>query len=229
MGEMGMGYGSECHLLRYLGRHRKALDSAVLRAMGVSGSVDWLDYPFERSKKWMDAEWKGLDFLQDQPSVQAAWRAFWPQGAGIHNWDAVGWLLSGGRRDLVLVEAKGNIEEISSNCNAKEEGGLPKIREAMAFTRQALGILGEPDWLRGTYQVANRLAVLAFLEAQGVQTRLVFIYFYGDCHPSASCPASIDEWESVLKRQAEQMGLQGKHAFSDRVHKVFLPVCLDPN
>ena len=25
MGEMGYGYGSECHLLRFLGRHRRLL------------------------------------------------------------------------------------------------------------------------------------------------------------------------------------------------------------
>ena len=30
MGMMGDGYGSECHLLRYLGRHRALLNQRVL-------------------------------------------------------------------------------------------------------------------------------------------------------------------------------------------------------
>lgn len=36
MGEMGMGYGSECHLLRYLGRHRRALDARILEVEAIA-------------------------------------------------------------------------------------------------------------------------------------------------------------------------------------------------
>ena len=30
MAEMDMGYGSECHLLRYLGRHRTLIEQRIL-------------------------------------------------------------------------------------------------------------------------------------------------------------------------------------------------------
>lgn len=60
MGMMGDGYGSECHLLRYLGRHRAFLDQRVLEVTGAT-AIEWLDYPFDRSRTWQDGECKGLD------------------------------------------------------------------------------------------------------------------------------------------------------------------------
>ena len=53
MGMMGVGYGSECHLPRYLGRHRALLDRRVLDVTGAT-AVEWLDYPFDRSRLWQD-------------------------------------------------------------------------------------------------------------------------------------------------------------------------------
>ena len=38
MAEMGDGYGSECHLLRYLGRHRDRLDNTFAYFVGRAGN-----------------------------------------------------------------------------------------------------------------------------------------------------------------------------------------------
>ena len=38
--EMGLGYGSECHLLRYLGRHRRRLDQIVKTSVGAEASSE---------------------------------------------------------------------------------------------------------------------------------------------------------------------------------------------
>lgn len=46
MGKIGHGYGSEWHLLRYLGRHRNLLDNAVRDATRC-GRFDWLDFGFD--------------------------------------------------------------------------------------------------------------------------------------------------------------------------------------
>ena len=63
MAEMGDGYGSECHLLRYLGRHRSLFNQEVDSA--ISGQdLEWLDYPFDPTRTWRDGEWKGLDSCQ---------------------------------------------------------------------------------------------------------------------------------------------------------------------
>jgi hypothetical protein len=50
MGEIGYGYGSEWHLLRYPGYHRNTLNDGVLQATGGS-EVEWLDLEFSRSCK----------------------------------------------------------------------------------------------------------------------------------------------------------------------------------
>jgi hypothetical protein len=77
MGRIGHGYGSEWHLLRYLGRHRDRLDKEVLAKVGAK-EVKWLDFPFKPNGKWQDEEWKGVDFLR-RKDVQAKWSEFWPQ------------------------------------------------------------------------------------------------------------------------------------------------------
>lgn len=46
MGEMGNGYGSECHLLRFMGRHRHLLDERILAVLG-GDSINWLDFGFD--------------------------------------------------------------------------------------------------------------------------------------------------------------------------------------
>ena len=37
MGRMGYGYGSELHLLRWMGRHRNKFNDEVSKAIGVKG------------------------------------------------------------------------------------------------------------------------------------------------------------------------------------------------
>lgn len=50
MGKMGNGYGSEFHLLRYLGYHRQELNRAIEKETG--GLVtEWLDFAFGRKGK----------------------------------------------------------------------------------------------------------------------------------------------------------------------------------
>lgn len=59
MAEMGAGYGSECHLLRYLGRHRNRFDYLIREKIGAE-AVRWLDFHFDPTKVWLDGERKGL-------------------------------------------------------------------------------------------------------------------------------------------------------------------------
>jgi hypothetical protein len=222
MGKLGFGYGSEWHLLWYLARHRTTLDDAV-RAATAAQSVEWLDFPVRPGgDDYLDAEWKGLDFLADA-DIQAAWREFWPQGAGIHNWDAVGKVRIGGQTEWLLVEAKANCEEIRSDCGAKPAGGLAQIQAALDTTKRALGVEPGRDWLRGHYQVCNRIAVLQFLNARQVPARLLTVYFTGDGNGSRSCPRDADGWRAVLLAQDQHVGLPPAHALETRVHKAFLP------
>jgi hypothetical protein len=224
MAIVGAGYGSECHLLRYLGRHRRVFDERVGAAIG-GALLEWLDFHFDPSQVWPDGERRGLDFVDDA-AVQAAWRAWWPQGRGIHNWDAVARYRAGAETGWLLVEAKANVEELASDCKAKPEGGRAQIEAALAETKGALGVDAARDWLRGHYQSANRIAALHFLGAHGVAARLLYVYFSGDRTPNRTCPADATGWEDALERERMHLGIPAAHPIRARIHALHLPVVL---
>ncbi len=220
MGKIGHGYGSEWHLLSYLGRRRTDLSNQVGRVTGAT-AVEWLDFP--QTADGSSAEWKGLDFVED-PTVQKAWKAFWPQHAGIQNWDAVARLDVDGTTEWLLVEAKAHIGEIKSNCGAKPEGGRGTITAALDETKRSLGVDAGRDWLNFYYQFCNRIAVADFLRRHGIPARLLFIYFTGDTAEGAECPADEVGWPA-LAAQSEYVGLpETGHLFDGRIHTLFLPV-----
>ena len=111
MAEIGHGYGSEWHLLRYLGRHRERLATEVQRVTSCD-TVQWLDFPFDPKSKWKDAEWQGLDFLPLESRARGKWAEFWPQTGRPPNWDAVGEVSINGHREWLLVEDNAHIVEI---------------------------------------------------------------------------------------------------------------------
>ena len=223
MADIGYGYGSEWHLLRFLGYHRNALNSAILRATGGQG-IAWLDFPFNQSEKFYDDEWKGLDFLESEHPARQEWSRYWPTTGNVQNWDAVGRLRNGGQAEWLLVEAKAHIIEIKSSCGASEKGGLPMIRSAFEVTKQNMAIDLSKDWLSPFYQYANRLATLDFLLRHNVSARLVFIYFLGDKHQGKTCPATVEEWMPALRESAAHLGLSGASDIEARTHSVFLRV-----
>ena len=237
MASFGNGYGSECHLLRYLGRHRERLHTAICEATGAT-DVRWLDFPFVASwpdpkggsrvkggSRWPDVEWLSLDFLPRDSEVVRDWRERWPHGGGIMNWDAVGQVEVGGVWEWLLVEAKGHLSEIKSDCSASAAPSIERIERTLAETKAALGAPPNADWLRGYYQYANRLAVLHHLDRHDVGARLMFIYFCGDFRPDAfECPQDESGWADALAAQEAHLHLRKHHALAPRVHKLFLPV-----
>lgn len=226
MGEIGYGYGSECHLLRFMGRHRHELDKRILAVIG-GDSVDWRDFDFHPSRPWPDAEIKSLNFLESDHPAQLAWEQWWPQGRGIHNWDAVGRVRFGGTEEWLLVEAKANVEELISNCGATSPTNCPKIEHALAETKQALDVPEDHDWLHRYYQFCNRVAALYFLNKHGVPAHLLYIYFLGDRgDPRRTCPGDEESWQAALRAQEEHIGLPARHRLEARIHKLFLPVAL---
>lgn len=225
MAEIGNGYGSECHLLRYLGRHRRELDKQVLNTIGGQ-AVEWLDFPFDGSRTWRDGERKGLDFLEPDSPAWAAWRKAWPQRGNPPNWDAVGILTVNGAREWLLVEAKANLQEIKSSCQASDAGGRPLIVRTLTETKERLGVAADCDWLDGYYQSANRIAVLGLLTEAGVGARLLNIYFTGDLGDAGrTCPSDANGWHAALGALKEHIGLPRGHALENRMHELFLAVC----
>ena len=223
MGKLALGYGSEWHLLRLLGRHQQFLNGEIMEVIGFGADIDWLVFGFGGNGE--DKELKGLNFLTHPAyeSVLRAWQEFWPQTGQAQNWDAVGWLVGRTTPELLLVEAKAHTGELLSSCGAGERSKLT-IENAFAAVKSDLGVPQGADWLNQYYQEANRLAVLWFLTKYGIPARFVTLCFCGDTHANADCPSVEAGWGPALALQAKHLELPFNHSLSDRVHKVFLNV-----
>lgn len=228
MAQMGDGFGSEFHLLRYLGWHRNYLNKQIAAVIGYD-QIRWLDFLVGRDKDGQphDAEWKQLNFLPAGSPARKSWPDFWPQSGNQQNWDAVGVATFKHGDEWILVEAKAHIGELKSSCGASKDGGLPLIEKSLSGTKQRLGVAEDRDWLNGYYQYCNRLALLNFLTEKGVGAHLLFIYFVGDRFPdrfAVECPQTAEEWQPSLSAMDEHVGLMNHSPLKTRVHRVFLPV-----
>jgi hypothetical protein len=231
MARMNARYGSEFHLLRMLGRHRDFFNKKVL---GVTGAyaIEWCDFPsgeIRRDKKgniigW-DREWEHLGFMPDGDPARTAWDTAWPTHRTGHNWDAIGRLSYRGSSEWLLVEAKANIEELRSNCGAKDQRSLDVIRDTLNRTKSALGVPENCDWIKSYYQFCNRVAALNFMNAIGSPARMLFVYFCGDVSDGhRTCPSSEAGWRAALTKLDAYVGLATNHRLHDRIHKLFVDV-----
>jgi len=234
--EIGYGYGSECHLLRWMGRHQEQLNKAVLQALGTHKRLSWLDFKFDESKAWPDGELKGIDFLPKEPDsdgVRDAWGRYWPSSGNPPNWDAVGKLSSdAGADEWLLVEAKAYVAEFtqSRECGAGD-ASRTRIADALRKTIEAVGARpanGPDTWMEtGHYQLANRLAFLHFMNRipkTPKPARLLMVYFLKDEHRGWQCPSTAAEWRGVISKTYAEMGIPAEHGYKDRVRYLFLDV-----
>jgi hypothetical protein len=229
MGTLGYGYGSEFHLMRIMARHRTRLTRQLESHLGVTNLI-WIDftsrgkYQIEPKEKFSmpDGEPLAIDFLA-QPKMTsalgdkakialAAWPAYWPVGGGTMNWDAIGLAQRDGHPEVILVEAKGHIGELSGGpSGAKSKASRSKITTALDATAKALGAT-KLGWIDSRYyQFANRLAVLQFLQTQGIKSSVLHILLCGDLNPGLregdSCPKNAEGWKSALDAMHANLGL----------------------
>lgn len=233
MGKIGHGYGSEWHLLRYLGYHRKCFTDQIVDLLECQ-SLSWLDFRFltpNKSHKH-DGEHIGLGFLNNA-QADAAWHSFWPQSGNSHNWDAVGEIWIDGHQEWLLVEAKAHLGELKSKCGASNPHSIDRINTALS---QTIGsFCSSPtlleNWLSPFYQYANRLAMLHFLMKvcdPPIPARLLFIYFLGDQRKDrAVCPQTAAEWEHDITAMEHHLGIDPQSELYQRVHHIYLTV--NPN
>ena len=51
MAKLGLGYGSEFHLLRMLGRHSNSFNLEILSALGYNNKkIEWLDFLYSSTE-----------------------------------------------------------------------------------------------------------------------------------------------------------------------------------
>jgi hypothetical protein len=196
----------------------------------VNGSTEQLDRPIAHSLtipikqpiEWLSplrvagyAEYRDAAFLEclSLSRHAASLREFWPLSGP--RWDALG------RTDntYFLVEAKANIPELISDCQANAPHSREMIAAALRRTQQWLGAKPHIDWLTGFYQYANRLAHLYFMrEIAKVDAYMVFLYILND---PTRIPTGKIEWQGALELQSALLGLGGR-AYHDYVINVFL-------
>lgn len=157
-----------------------------------------------------------LQLLSLQVCVQAL-RQFWPKGGP--QWDALG--IEETTPRYFLVEAKANIPEIVSDCQADSPESIRRIESSLHRTQDFLGNNSLLPWSKVFYQYANRIAHLYFLrEIAKVDAILVFVHFENDyTHISTSHEA----WQGALLLQKRLMGLS-RHKLQKFVREVFIDV-----
>ena len=229
MGRMGYGYGSEFHLLRWMGRHRGEFDKRVGEVLGIGDAkIEWFDFDFDERKPIPDAEVKGLGFLKDDSRYGEIKADFevgecsWPQRGESMNWDAVGRV---GRR-YILCEAKAHVEEIEKVHKLTPSSSVEQRRKAFEFAKGWIGVTGSPDWLRNYFQMANRLYILSLLDKHQIDAVLLNVYFCGDGHSNWTCPRSSDEWDPIIQDEARKLGIEDNLFVKANVKNLFLPVML---
>jgi len=224
MSQIGYGYGSEWHLLRYLGYHRDALSEQLREAIPQFDGAKFLDLPFRSKPQRLnrESEFQGLEFIQS-PSVLAAWKSFWPTSGNAMCWDAIAVAPSPKGQRFFLFEAKAHEDELRSTCGACPESRAV-IDNAFSFTRTKAGTKGAGDWGAPYYQYCNRLAALCFLREHGIDAHLVFLYFTGENYETWKCPRTADEWTPSLAAVDSHVGAITNPDIAARIHKIYVPI-----
>lgn len=187
MAEIGYGYGSEWHLMRFMARHRELLENAVRQIVNErNGRFKWLDFEFSKNPRKPitgDIEIQGLQFLKKLIDNENLFQNILSEYKKTEinkintwqSWDAVFEL----NKIIYLVEAKAHVGELRDD-NIDGHGGSSKenIKNFIYDNLKEQNIFIKKENCIGPYyQLANRLATAAFLTNRGLQTRCIYIYF----------------------------------------------------
>ena len=217
----------------------------VRQQEGTKGSLKWIqvlvnDYPSELNREineflnrdldlpidWLSprendqwAEYRDEAFMDilGIKSTKIKLNGFWPKGGP--QWDALGRASAEG--PYFLVEAKANIPELLSECQAKAPTSLDLIKNSLFETQKYLNCKSQIDWAKGFYQYANRIAHLYYLRClNNVNAYLVFVYFLND---QTHIPTQRSEWDGAIRIQKQLMGLS-RHKLQNNIIDVFIDV-----
>jgi hypothetical protein len=153
-----------------------------------------------------------LPGIIDWSSLRDWWLAH-KRGANTPNWDLASVCELGGRRGLVLVEAKANVQELkeegkalSDDASAHSKENHTRIAEAISEARDGLSriVSGVTIDIASHYQLANRLAFAWKLASLGIPVVLVYLGFTGDAGiVDAGDPLLGDShWHDVFTQHA---------------------------
>lgn len=210
MAEIGLGYGSEFQLMRFLGHHRNELNDLIHKATNTNELIEWLDFPYNDKKKSGDGEWIGIECFSKlsnyKEEICEKWKKFWPQkGSSMTmNWDGIFKI----KDTWYFVEAKARKEESFQKCSASSQKSIKKINSAFGKTQNWLDIT-DRDWIKtNCYQLANRLAFIYFCnEICEINAKLLYIGFVNGYRMKKDEVHSSNEWEEIWKEEMKCLGL----------------------
>lgn len=189
-----------------------ALDGAILQKLAGATEIEW------RSPLRADdfAEYRDADFLErlGLGHLAEALAAFWPRRGP--QWDALGRSDAG---HILLVEAKAHIGEFCTPGTSAGPASRAVIQARLAEVADALGATPGRPWADLFYQLANRLAHLHFLRAQGVPAFLVLVGFLDDRDMDG--PSGAETWVAAYQLAAYALGLPTRHALSPFIVHAF--------
>ena len=226
MAEMGLGYGSEFQLMRFLGHHRNYLNKLIRETVKIDGEIQWLDYP-TANRLSGDGEWEGIscfEKLENYADIAQKWKEWWPQSEKIKtktmNWDGIFKIVD----TWFFVEAKANEKESYQKCGASSEKSKVKIEDAFHKTQEWLKVETEKQWIDShCYQLANRLAFLCFCNTHGINAKLLYISFINGFRSNTDEIHSEEEWKLIWKDEFKKLGLD-KIDMSSHIYFIY-PDC----
>jgi len=207
--------GSKKWIQNIVNRSPSSLDSRIREGgfLPEGKFISWLS-PLATDNY---AEYRDAGFLErlDLSAHKEGLLQFWPSRGP--QWDALG--VQQDLQRCYLVEAKANIPELVSTCQAKDPVSIRRIEESLNITREHFCIDSNLTWLHGSYQYANRLAHLYFLrEVAKVDAVLVLVYFLND---PTYLPTSHEAWQGALTLQKKLMGISS-HILQKSVCEIFV-------
>jgi hypothetical protein len=210
--------GSQYCLRRYIDLRPDALADQIISASPAlmafgPGRVDWRSpLQCDGYLEYRDDFLRVLGFGEHEEALRYFWPLRGPQ------WDGLALLPTETATGILLVEAKAHPAETDSDCAAKHPTSIEQIRAAFGRVQRHMGAT-PTDWTKGSYQLANRLAFLYFLnEIAQVPTFLALVNFVDD---QSHQPTSLAEWRSHYQALFRTLGLHPGCRMLDRIVTLF--------
>jgi len=196
--------GSQRFLQELINSRSNLLNNALRSKLSLEpgDSINWLS-PLKNDNYAEYGDDAFLERLSLKLNTESL-RSFWPSGGP--RWDA---LARTDRGDILLVEAKAHISELTSDCGAGHKSKA-LIKQSVDRAAEHFHATSPENWLNMYYQYANRLAHLYLLRHQNnISAWLVFLYFL-NAH-DVDGPRSVEEWKSAIEKVHEHLGLKSEH------------------
>ena len=205
-GKLALGYGSKYQLLRMLGWHRNEFNEIIAKTLKLeNNNIKWFDFAYNGP---CDSELLNLDFIDD---LKDKWRTVWKCGGSGINWDAVGQSSDG---TYIFLEAKAHLSELNSSAGGSDESVNHNKKIIQEFLYKYDIPKSEDEWSDNYYQLANRLIITDYVNANKKKAKLIYVLFENgyEFNREKNESASAEEWVRAINNELEQTGLKGTNA-----------------